>query len=188
MKKETYSLKDFEALRSRSRAPLINIKLWFSYSSCRQFSSRKHKFLPDILFNSSTSMFSISFVNSCSCWNQSVEQNISQKLLKVADSLKKKKCKQAYHFSVNCVTCKREILSTYLWIAWFQILWHLLFLSNRIFSSHWSISDSETSTNLAATLKTASLQCYNHREVIIAGWSEAIINVIILSFIIKQAH
>ena len=41
------------------------------------------------LFNSSTSMFSISFVNSCCCWNH-VEQNISQKLLKVADTLKQK--------------------------------------------------------------------------------------------------
>ena len=40
-------------------------------------------------------MFSISFVNSCRCWNQSVEQNISQKLLKVADSLKQNKYKQA---------------------------------------------------------------------------------------------
>ena len=39
--------------------------------------------------------------------------------------------------------------------------------------SYWSISYSETSTNLAAILKTASLQCYNHRAVIIAGWSEA---------------
>ena len=31
------------------------------------------------------------------------------------------------------------------------------------------ISDSETSTNLAAILKTASLQCYNHCKVIKAG-------------------
>ena len=31
------------------------------------------------------------------------------------------------------------------------------------------MSDSETSANLAATLKTASLQCYDHRAVIIAG-------------------
>ena len=27
--------------------------------------------------------------------------------------------------------------------------------------------------NLAAILKTASFQCYNHRAVITAGWSEA---------------
>ena len=33
--------------------------------------------------------------------------------------------------------------------------------------------DSETSTNLAAIFKTATFQCYNHRAVIIAGWSEA---------------
>ena len=39
--------------------------------------------------------------------------------------------------------------------------------------NYWSISDSETSTNLAPILKTASLQCYNHRMVIIAGWSKA---------------
>ena len=41
------------------------------------------------------------------------------------------------------------------------------------FSLCWSNFDSETSTNLAAILKTASLQCYNHRAVIIARWSEA---------------
>ena len=38
---------------------------------------------------------------------------------------------------------------------------------------YWSISNSKTSTNLAAILKTASLQCNNHCTVIIAGWSEA---------------
>ena len=31
------------------------------------------------------------------------------------------------------------------------------------------IIDPETSKNLAAILKTASLQCYNHRAMIIAG-------------------
>ena len=31
----------------------------------------------------------------------------------------------------------------------------------------------KTSTNLAAILKTANLHCYNHRAMIIAGWSEA---------------
>ena len=31
------------------------------------------------------------------------------------------------------------------------------------------MSDSETSKTLAAILKTASLQCYNHRPVIIVG-------------------
>ena len=36
-----------------------------------------------------------------------------------------------------------------------------------------SISDSETLKNLTAILKTVSLQCYNHRAVIIAGKSEA---------------
>ena len=41
------------------------------------------------------------------------------------------------------------------------------------FSLNWSNSDSETSTKLAAVLKTAGLQCYNHRAVIVAGWSEA---------------
>ena len=41
-------------------------------------------------------------------------------------------------------------------------------MRNSIFLN-WSISDSETSTNLAALLKTASFQCYNHRAVIIAG-------------------
>ena len=35
-------------------------------------------------------MFSISFVNSCCCWNHSVEQSISQKLLKVAETFKQK--------------------------------------------------------------------------------------------------
>ena len=34
-------------------------------------------------------MFSISFVNSCCCWNHSVEQSISQKL-KAAETLKQK--------------------------------------------------------------------------------------------------
>ena len=42
-------------------------------------------------------------------------------------------------------------------------------LGGTAFSLNWSISDSETSTNLAAILKTASFQCYNHRAVIIAG-------------------
>ena len=35
-------------------------------------------------------MFSISDVNSRRCWSHSVEKNISQKLLKVADTLKQK--------------------------------------------------------------------------------------------------
>ena len=34
-------------------------------------------------------MFSISFVNSCCCWNHSVEQSISQKL-KAAETFKQK--------------------------------------------------------------------------------------------------
>ena len=78
-----------------------------------------------ILFSSSTSMFSLSFVNSCCRWNHSKEQNISQKLLKVADTLKQKNCKQTYQFSVSFVSCKREILLTYLSIGWLQILKHI---------------------------------------------------------------
>ena len=41
------------------------------------------------------------------------------------------------------------------------------------FSVNWSISNSETSTNLAAILKTVKSQCYNPRSVIIAGRSDA---------------
>ena len=37
-----------------------------------------------------SAMLSISFVDSCCCWNHSVEQNVSQKLLKIADTLKQK--------------------------------------------------------------------------------------------------
>ena len=61
------------------------------------------------LFNSSTSMFSISFVNSCCCWNH-VEQNISQKLLKVADT--NKKCKQTYQFSVQSTPFVADTVGT----------------------------------------------------------------------------
>ena len=40
-------------------------------------------------------------------------------------------------------------------------------------SLNWSIFDSETSSNLAAILKTASLHCDNHCAVTVVGWSEA---------------
>ena len=43
-------------------------------------------------------MFSISFVNSCYAWNHSVEQNISQKLQKVADILKQKNVNKLTRF------------------------------------------------------------------------------------------
>ena len=47
-----------------------------------------------------------------------------------------------------------------------MIIWEKKIIDQRI-------TDSETSTHMAAVLKTASLQCYNHRAVTIAGWSEA---------------
>ena len=123
-------------------------------------------------------MFSISFENSCSCWNHSVEppSNNFAKVTKSSRHFEAKKSKQTYQFSVNRVTCKREILLTYLLkplnslmdcsIPFFCFL-------RTAFSLNWSNSDSETSTKLAALLKTAGLQCYNHRAVIVAGWSEA---------------
>ena len=37
-----------------------------------------------------SAMLSISFVDPSCCWNHSVEQNVSQKLLKIADTLKQK--------------------------------------------------------------------------------------------------
>ena len=47
-----------------------------------------------------------------------------------------------------------------------SIITLMIIQENKFFDQN---SDSETSTNLAAILKTAGLQCYNHRAVIIVG-------------------
>ena len=139
-------------------------------------------------------MLSISFVNSCCCWNHSVEQNTSRKLLNVADTLKQKIQTNIPVFSKLCHLQQRNFNNLHLnsfltpnFVASF-VFW------GTAFSLNWSIFNSETSTNLAAILKTASLHCYNHRAVIMVGWSELpanhstqfliIINVIILMLII----
>ena len=43
------------------------------------------------------------------------------KVMKSCRHFEAKKCKETYQFSVNCATCKREILSTYLRIVSLQI-------------------------------------------------------------------
>ena len=117
-------------------------------------------------------MFSISFVNSCCCWNHSVEQNISQKLLKVADTLKQKNVKNRPVFSKLCYLHKRNFVNLPSNSLTPNFVPSFVFRGTA-FSLNWLISDSETSTKLAALLKTVGLQCYNHRAVIVAGWSEA---------------
>ena len=46
------------------------------------------------------------------------------KVMKSCRHFEAKKCKETYQFSVNCATCKREILSAYLRIVSLQILQH----------------------------------------------------------------
>ena len=58
--------------------------------------------------------FSISFVDSCCCWNHSVEQNVSQKLLKVADTLKQKKCFLRNSIFFKLINFRRKIILHFL--------------------------------------------------------------------------
>ena len=71
--------------------PLWSTTCRFSYNTLPSVFLTETQNLARHVFNSSTSMFSISFEYSCRCWNHSVEQIISQKLLKVPDTLKQKK-------------------------------------------------------------------------------------------------
>ena len=123
------------------------------------------------LFNSSTSVFSISFVNSCCCWNHSVVRTkCFANVTKGCRHFEAKNCEQTYQFSVMCYLQNRNVVNLPLNSSKFCTPF---FFWGTAFSLNWSIADSETSANLAAILKTASFQCFNHRAVIIAGWGGA---------------
>ena len=109
------------ALRCRSRAALIDNKLVFlliiasvgfphgNVKFCQTFIS----FIDFLLF-----------YFSCELWlllKPFCRTKYSPKVTKSCRHFEAKKCKQKYHFSVNCVTCKSDILSTYL-TASLQIL------------------------------------------------------------------
>ena len=96
-------------------------------------------------------------------------KNISKKLLTLWS---KKMWINISVFSKLCYLQKRNFINLLLNILTPNFVASFVFWGTG-FSLNWSISVSETSTNLAAILKTASLQCYNHCAVIIAGWSEA---------------
>ena len=143
-------------------------RLWstttFSYNSCRRFSSRKRKILPDIYLIHRLPFF-LFICELLLRLKPFCRTKYFAIVTKSCRHFEAKKCKQTYEVSAIVLFAKENFINlpwnslTPNFVASF-VFW------GTTFSLNWSISDTETSTNLAAIiLKTVSLQCYNHLAV-----------------------